>query len=101
MTKAWNAVPYLPYSILWTVLFIAHAQLAADHGNFSVYLIAGGLVPLLIIALIRRNRPTFQNLPPHRHRPPLRRLPSSPTPSSYAKAPPDSTTDAAGSSTPC
>ena len=61
MAKAWNAAPYLPYSILWTGLFIVHSQLAADHGNFSPYLIAGGLVPLLIFALIRRNRPTFQN----------------------------------------
>ncbi len=61
MAKAWNAVPFLPYSLLWTVLFVAHAQLAADHGNFSLYLIAGGLAPLLIFTLIRRNRPTFKN----------------------------------------
>lgn len=61
MAKAWGASPYLPYSLLWTVLFIAHAQLAADHGNFSIYLIAGGILPLLAFTLLRRNRSTFKN----------------------------------------
>ena len=61
MAKAWGAAPYLPYSLLWTALFVAHAQLAANHGNFSLYLIVGGLVPLLAVALVRRNRRTLQN----------------------------------------
>ena len=61
MAKAWGASPYLPYSLIWTILFIAHAQLAADHGNFSILLIAGGLAPLLAFALLRRNHATFQN----------------------------------------
>lgn len=61
MAKAWGAAPYWPYSLLWTVLFVVHAQLAADHGNFSIYLIAGGLAPLLVIVLVGRNRETFQN----------------------------------------
>ena len=61
MAKAWGASPYLAYSLLWTVLFIAHAQLAVDIGNFSALLIVGGLAPLLVIALLRRNRVTFRN----------------------------------------
>ena len=61
MARAWGAAPYLPYSILWTVLFVVHAQLVADHGNFSAYLIAGGIAPLLAFALIRRDRGTFRN----------------------------------------
>ena len=61
MAKAQGASPYPPYSIAWTILFIAHGQLAADHGNFSIYLIAGGLAPLLAFALLRRNRATFRN----------------------------------------
>lgn len=61
MAKGWGASPYLPYSLLWTALFIAHAQLASDHGNFSIFVIAGGFLPLLALALIRRNRSTFKN----------------------------------------
>ncbi len=61
MAKAWGATPYWPYSILWTALFIAHGQLAAEHGNFSHFLIGGGIIPLLAFALLRRNRETFKN----------------------------------------
>ncbi len=61
MAKAWGASPFWPYSVLWTALFVAHAQLATNQGNFSAFLIAGGLVPLLVTALVRRNRATFQN----------------------------------------
>ena len=61
MAKGWGAAPYWPYGILWTVLFVVHAQLAADNGNFSIFLIAGGLAPLLAFALLRRSRASFQN----------------------------------------
>lgn len=61
MAKAWDAAPYLPYSLLWTALFVANGQLAAQHGNFSPYIIAGGLIPLLAFTLVRRNPTTFKN----------------------------------------
>ena len=61
MAKTWGASPFWPYSLLWTVLFVIHAQLAADQGNFSIILIAGGLAPLILFLLLRRNRETFQN----------------------------------------
>ena len=60
MAKAWGAAPYWIYSLIWTVLFIVNGQLAAEHGNFSVILIAAGIVPLLAFALIRRNSHNFR-----------------------------------------
>ena len=56
MAKAWYAAPYWPISLVWTILFVAHGQFAAEHGNFSAYLIGGGLALLLTFALVRRNR---------------------------------------------
>ena len=61
MAQKWGAAPYWPLSIVWTALFVANGQLAAQHGNFSIYLIAGGLALLLAIALARRNRETSRN----------------------------------------
>ena len=61
MAKAWGADVYWPLAFLWTALFVAHGQLAAQHGNFSIYLIAGGLALLLILALARRTRATLKN----------------------------------------
>ena len=61
MAKAWGAEVYRPLSIAWTILFVVHGQLAAQHGNFSIYLIVVVLLPLLAFALVRRNRPTLRN----------------------------------------
>ena len=61
MAKAWGAGPYWPYAFLWTTLFVVHGQLAAQHGNYSIYLIAGGLAPLIVFALARRTRSTFKS----------------------------------------
>ena len=61
MAKAWDADAFWPYAFLWTTLFVVHGQLAAQHGNFSIYLLAGGLSPLIVFALARRNRPTSRS----------------------------------------
>ena len=61
MAKAWGADAFWPYAFLWTTLFVVHGQLAAQHGNFSIYLLAGGLSPLIVFALARRNRSTFKS----------------------------------------
>ena len=61
MAKAWGADAFWPYAFLWTTLFVVHGQLAAQHGNFSIYLLAGGLTPLLAFALARRTRSTSRS----------------------------------------
>ena len=101
MAKAWGAGTFWPYAFLWTTLFVVHGQLAAQHGNFSIYLLAGGLSPLIVFALARRNRPTSRKLPAHRNRAPVRRIPSIPRPAPAMRGLQDWRTAAAGSSTPC
>ena len=96
MAKAWGADAFWPYAFLWTTLFVVHGQLAAQHGNFSIYLLAAGLAPLIVFALREGTaQPPEAACTPQSG--PCTSASSCPTPCCCERGPPGWRTDAPGS----